>query len=460
MSSISVNTATGANPINITGLGSGIETSAIIKALIDAEKVPITHLGVQEEKIEAQQEELHTLQSSLQALSLAAEEFSTPALFESTQKAVSSEPLRVAATVTSGAAVGGYEVEVTQLASSAQRTFSFASPAAEETVTVDGREYTLAAGAGAKELAAKINGDGSSGVYAAVLNSETIVLSNRQTGTTEGKFIEVAGAALTEKAGTAKEGRDAEFTINGEAGKSASNTLTEAIPGVTLTLGGVTTTVGAVTVDVQPPGPSAAAIEEKLQSFVKLYNKTIEEVGKQVSTKPIQGASTAKEYAVGSLFGDNELEQLLTSMRSTMYESVSGLPSAMSSPFEIGLGTGLESGTPSQASIEGQIKLESGKLQSAVAEDPEAVQKLLEGWSKKLATAIDSVAGPGGPISSRIESDESQLTTLRKQVTTMNEALAEREKSLVQTYAALEAAMAKNSAQMSWLTQQTEGLPK
>ncbi len=462
MSAISVNAGNGSTPITITGLASGIETGAIIKSLIAAEKVPITRLGTQQEKIQAQQEELRSLQSSLQQLSFSVEEFSLPSLFETSQQAVSSEPLRVAATVSSGAAVGGYEVEVTQLAGSAQRTFSFASPAAEETITVDGREYKLGAGASAKELAVKINADGSGSVYAAVLNSETIVLSNRQTGTTEGKFIEVSGEALTEKEGAAKEGRDAKYSIDGVEGESASNTLTEAIPGVTLTLGGVTTTLGAVTVDVQPPAVSTTLIEEKLQAFVKLYNSTVETVAKQLSTKPIAGASSAKEYAVGTLFGDNELGQLLSRMRATMYESVAGLPSTMASPFDIGLGTGTEAGSskPSQASIEGQISLESSKLHSAVAEGPEAVEKMLQGWSKNLRSAISTVSGPGGLISSRIESDETQVTTLRKRITTMNEALSEKEKSLVQTYAALEAALAKNNAQLSWLGQQTEGLSK
>lgn len=462
MSSISVNTSSTSTPITITGLASGIETSAIIKSLVDAEKIPISRLSVQQEKIEAQQEQLRTLQSSLQQLSFSVEEFALPSLFETSQEATSSESLRVAATVTSGAAVGGYEVEVTQLASSAQRTFAFASPAEEQTITVDGREYKLGAGASAKELATKINSDGSGSVYAAVLNSETIVLSNRATGTTEGKFIEVSGAALTEKEGTAKEGRDAEYSIDGEAGTSSSNTLTEAIAGVTLTLGGVTTSVGAVTIDVQPPEPSTTVLEERLQAFVKLYNKTLEEVSKQVNTKPISGASTAAEYAIGSLFGDSELSGLMARMRASMYESVSGLPSEMSSPYDIGLGTGIQSGTstPSKTSVEGQISLESSKLASALAEGPEAVQKMLQGWSANLSSAITSVAGPGGLLSSRIESDESQITTLKKRVTTMNEALVEREKNLVETYAELEAALAKSNAQLSWLNEQSEGLSK
>ncbi|MGO9490160.1 MAG: flagellar filament capping protein FliD [Solirubrobacteraceae bacterium] len=463
MSAISVNTGTG-SPISITGLASGIETSAIIKALVAAERVPITQLTTQQEKLQAQQEELRSLQSALQQLSFSVAEFGLPSLFETSQKVTSSEPQRVAAVVTSGAGIGGYQVEVTQLANSAQRTFTFVSPASEETISIDGHEYKLAAGATAKELASEVNSDGTGTVYAAVLNSETIVFSTRATGATGGEFINVTAGALTEKAGTAKEGKDAEYSVDGVSGKSASNTLTEAIPGVTLTLGGVTTTAGPVTVDVQAPGPSTAAIEAQVQSFVKLYNTTVETLEKQITTKPIQGASNAKEYGVGTMFGDTELMGLLSRMRSSMYEAVAGLPATMSSPFDIGLGTGLAAGassaSPSQSSIEGQISLEPAKLASAIAESPEAVEKMLQGWSKNLQATINGAAQAGGGLASRIEGDESQITTLRTRISTMNEMLSERQKALVQTYAQLEAALAKNNAQLSWLGQQTELLQK
>ena len=117
----------------------------------------------------------------------------------------------------SGAGVGGYEVEVTQLANSAQRTFTFTSPSSEETLTIDGQELKLKAGESAKTLASQINSSSKSTVYAAVLEDGTIVLSNRATGNTGSEFIKVTdtGGSLTEVAGTAKEGKNAEFTVDG-----------------------------------------------------------------------------------------------------------------------------------------------------------------------------------------------------------------------------------------------------
>ncbi|HEY1834498.1 MAG TPA: flagellar filament capping protein FliD [Solirubrobacteraceae bacterium] len=455
-SPISVNTETG-SPISITGLGSGIDTSQIIEALLDAEKVPITHLTTQQEKLQGQQSVLHTLQSSLQTLSFTVADFALPSLFETSQAVSSSEPQRVAAVATAGAGVGGYQVEVTQLANSAQRTFSFTSPAAEETITVDGQEFAVKAGMSAKELAGKINASGTATVFAAAVNAETLVFSTRETGATTGEFIQVTGASLTEKAGTAKEGRDAEYSVDGVAGTSTTNVVTEAIAGVTLTFEGLTTTAGPVTVDVAAPGPSTKGIEEKIQSFVTEYNSVLEAIHKQLTTKPVAGATKPEEFETGSLFSDTELSSLVARMRSTMFDSVAGLPQEMSSPFQIGLGPGAAAGsTASKASIEGLVKLEPAKLASALAENPEAVEKMVQGWSKSLQAVLNSASAPGGTLEAKINGDEATVTQLKSRIAHMNEVLAERQQHLVAQYAKLEGILTQNNSQLGFLLQQSE----
>ena len=461
MSSISINSGSG-QATSITGLASGFDTSAIIKALVEAEKVPIKQLTTHQEKIQAQQEQLRSLQTTLQSLSFQLAEFSLPSLFESSQSVTSSEPQRVAAIVSSGAGIGGHQVEVTQLADSAQRTFTFTSPKAEETVKIDGHEFKLAANATAQELAHEINANSTSTVYAAVLNSETIVFSTRTTGSTKGtEFIKVEGGSLLEKAGTAKEGQNAKYSVDGVGGESKTNTVTEGIPGVTLTLEGLTTKSGPVTIDVQAPGLNPSAVESQVQAFVKTYNATVEALQKQLTTKPIAGASNAKEYAVGTMFGDSQLQSLLGSMRETIYESVAGVAAGVASPYELGITTGAPTGgSASQSSVEGELKLEPKKLLSALAENPEGAQKMLQSWSAKLQKVVDAASAPGGQLETRINGDESQITTLKSRITTMNEMLEVRQKALVQTYSQMESALAQSNAQLSWLNQQTERLSK
>jgi flagellar hook-associated protein 2 len=427
---------------------------------MDAERAPVTRLTTQETKLEGQQKQLQTIQTSLQQLAFAASEFVLPSLFESSQAVTSSEPTRVSATTSTGAAVGGHEIEVTQLANSAQRSFTFASPASAETLSIDGHEFTVKAGETAKELANAINSSNSATVYAAVLEDGTMVLSDRATGNTGSEFIKVsgAGAMLTEKPETAKEGKNAEYSIDGVKGSSSSNTVTNAIPGVTLTLSGLTTT-GPVTIDVQAPGPSVSAVESQVQSFVKLYNSTVEAIQKQLSMKPPTTAST-NEPAEGSLFSDYELSSLLQSMRQTMYEPLEGLSAEMSSPYDIGISTGAASGGAgtSQATLEGQLTLNAGKLSSAVDSNPAGVEQMLQKWSQSLQGVLNNAAQAGGSLEARIQGDEAQVTQLSSQISTMNEMLAVREKTLQATYAELESVMSQNTSQSTWLTSQEKQL--
>jgi flagellar hook-associated protein 2 len=451
---LSINSASG-SPLSFSGLASGLDTTAIINALLLAEKEPITRLTHQQERLQGEQGLLQGIQTGLQKLEFAVSEFSLPSLYETSQTVTSSEPLRVSAAPSSGAGIGGYEVEVKQLANSAQRTFTYTTPTAEGTVSIDGHEYTLKAGETAAEFAGKVNSDSTASVYAAVVGTE-LVFSDRTTGATGTEFIKVSGEALAEKAGTAKEGKNAEFTVDGVAGTASSNVVTTAIAGVTLTLNGLTST-GQVTIDVQPPGLNTSALEAKVQSFVTLYNSTVESIQKQLSTKP---PTTPGAEATGSLFGDRELSSLLSTMRQTMYEPIAGLAASMSSPADIGLSTGVATGTTSQSALEGKLTLEPSKFASVLAANPAGVKEMLQKWSLGLQNVVRQSAAPGGVLESRINGEGTEISELKSRISTMNEMLAVRQKALEQTYAALEGIISKNSAQSSWLTNQTEQLNK
>jgi flagellar hook-associated protein 2 len=451
------------SPITISGLASGLDTSSIISALMGVERLPVTHLTNQQTKLQGQETTLKTIQSSLRQLTFEASEFTLPSLFETSQTVTSSEPTRVSAATSTGAAIGGHEVEVTQLANSAQRSFTFTSPTAEDKLTIDGNEYTVKAGGTAKELANSINSDSKGTVYAAVLASGTMVLSNRATGNTGAEFIKVGdpGGSLTEVAASAKEGKNAEYTVDGVAGSSASNIVTEAIAGVTLTFTGLTTTAGPVTIDVQPPGPSASAVETQVQSFVKLYNSTIAAIQTELATKPAEKPQNASELATGSLFDDFELSTLLSKTREAMYEPIAGLETGMRSPADIGISTGAPSGSgvSSASSLEGQLTLNTTKLSEAIKSNPAGVKQMLQRWSQNLQGTLNAVAEPAsGTLEARITGDATQVKQLNEQINSLNEVLAQREKALQATYAKLEGVISQNTSQSSWLASQERQL--
>ena len=452
-----VSSSTSGAPISFSGLSSGLNTSEIISALLGVERAPITHLTDEQIALEGQRTQLQSIQSNLTKLTFDAQELGSPALFNTSQAVSSSEPTRVAAAATAGAAVGGYEVEVTQLANSGQRTFTFKSPAAAEKLTIDGKEIEVAAGATIEDLVKAINSDSTATVYAAAVGKETVVLSTRETGAKAG-YIAVTdpGGTLVEQAGLAKEGMNAEYTIDGVAGNSASNKLTSAIPGVTLELKALTTTTGPVTVDVQPPGPSVSSIVTQVQAFVTLYNSTVAAINNQLTTKPLTGAQSAAELQTGTLFGDFELGSLLNAMRQSIYEPGKELPVEMSSLANIGINTGAPTGnaTPSQSTLEGQLTVNTAKLENAIQANPAGVEKMLQSFSKGFEGLVNANAGPGGSLEARLTGDTTQTTELSARITNMNEMLAIRQKTLESEFAAMEKVMAQSQAQSAWLSAQ------
>ncbi len=459
-----IGTASSANaPLNITGLASGLNTNEIITALLAAEREPVTRLTNKQTALEGQSAQLQSIQSNLTELSFSAQELGSPVTFNTTQSVESSNPTQITAANSNGAAIGGYEVEVSQLANSAQRTFTFKSPVAAETITIDGEEIHLAANASIQTLAETITAN-STTVFAAALEGETLILSTRTTGATGPGFIQVedGGETLVEQAGLAKEGKNAEYSVDGVAASSSSNTVTSAIPGVTLSLKALTTTTGPVTIDVQAPAVNTSAIVAQVQSFVKLYNSAISAIEKQLNTKPPSNPQGKEELQSGTLFGDSELMGTLDSLRQGMYEPLEGLASDMSSPADIGISTGAANGSHkvSQSSVEGQLQLNTAELENALQTNPSGVEQMLAKWSTGFQAVVNAEALPGGNLEARINGDSEQVAEMNSQISFMNETIALREKTLQEQYAAMEAAIAQSQAVGNWLSSQIASLTR
>jgi flagellar capping protein FliD len=221
------------SPLQITGLASGLDTNSIISALIAIDKQPITALQNQSSGLTATNSALSSVQTALQQLSASAKALGSASLFTNTQTATSTNSTLVSATATTGtgAVIGSYQVGVTNLASSAQRTFSFTSPTAADTVTIDGQQVALNANASAQDLVNAVNSNSNLDVWATATDSGTVVFSNRATGDTGTNYIQVSdtSGSLTEQTALAQQGTNAQYTINGVAHSSASDTITNGI---------------------------------------------------------------------------------------------------------------------------------------------------------------------------------------------------------------------------------------
>ncbi|MGZ4195997.1 MAG: flagellar filament capping protein FliD [Solirubrobacteraceae bacterium] len=459
-SSASVSSLGTSSPLQITGLASGLDTNSIIKALMAIDQQPITALQNQSSGLTATNTQLSSIQTALQQLSASAKALGSASLFSNVQTATSTNQTLVSATTKTGtgAVIGSYQVGVTNLASSAQRTFSFTSPTAADTVTIDGQQISLNAGASAQDLVNAVNSNSNVDVWATATDSGTVVLSNRATGDTGTSFIQVSDTtgSLTEQTALAKQGTNAQYTINGVAGSSASDTIANGIPGVTLTLNGLTTTSGTVTVNVSPPAPNSQSIQTAVQAFVTSYNQVISQIQTQLSTQ-----TSKSDPTVGTLFGDPDLRDLLGNMRQAMYTSGSGLPQGMASMLDIGVSTGAASGSalPSQNAINGNLTLNADTLTQALQNNPNGAAAVLKSWSQSFSGLVDTESQVGGTLDTRIQGDNQQITNITNRIQAMQQTLAAKQTALQAQFAALEATLSQNQSTASWLTSQINALP-
>ncbi|HEU4700886.1 MAG TPA: flagellar filament capping protein FliD [Conexibacter sp.] len=454
--------------LNIGGLASGLDTNSIVEQLMTIERQPRTKLDQKATLITARQSALADFQSRLRAVEAAAKDLRSLALWSQKQTAATSDATRLSAAIVAGAGagVGGYQVEVSQLANAAQRTYAFSSPASAGTITIDGHDTAVAANASLADVVAAINSDADATVYAAATDSNTLVLSSRRTGDTGSGFIALTDGtgALTEDTAKAKQGRDALFTVDGVAGSATTNDVTNAIAGVRLSLRGVTTVSGPITVTVTAPAADTQTVKDKLRAFVDVYNSTVEAIRAKLDERSVPNARTDADRQKGLLNGDLTLTAILGQMRQAIYTPVRGLPDGMSSLADLGVSTGSASATVSRDALAGKLQIDADTLDAALASDASRVRDLLAGpanaggWVRAFERVVHDADTTGGTIDVRITGADAELKRLQRSMADMDDRLALKEQTLRAQFAAMEAALGQSQTQSSWLSGQLASL--
>ncbi len=440
------------SPITVNGLGSSLNIEQIIEETMSIERAPKERLEIRTGEVKARESALQTIKTKLEAVENATFALKQGGLWEDVET-VSSSSSAITAEMNGAAGSGGYQVEVSQLARAAQRTYAFTESAEPQTLTIGGQTIELAANAKLSDLVAAINSNHETGVSAVAVGkgeSAVLVLSSRATGAEA--TIEASGAALAEDAAKAKAGLNAKYVIDGTAGESATNVLTEAIPGVTLTIGAVTT--GPATVNVGEPAPNNKAIAEAVKTFVNAYNSAVEYIEAKTSEQPVKEPKTQEEANRGVLFGDNALTSLLSQMRETLSES------ALSA---LGVSTGPPSAsvTAESSSVKGILVFEESKLTALLKTSPSEGREAVSGangFVTDLEPIVNQAVKPGGGIAERISAATAEATSMREQMTQLEERLVLKEERLHAQYSAMETALAKSKSESEWLAGQLAGL--
>ena len=423
------------------------------------EREPVTHLTAEQAKLAAEQKQLQELQSSLQQLASAASEFALPSLFENI-------------------AVGDLErTDARQRRHHRRRRrrrLRGRSHAARQLGAANLHVHKPRGERNAHDRRPRIHAQGGrerEGTGERDQRQRAARRSTRRCSKTGRSCSPTAHRQHRRRIHQShdpaerspksrhrrKEGKNAEYHVDGVAGSSSSNTVTNAIAGVTLTFGGLTPT-GPVTIDVQPPAPASARSKRRCRRSSKLYNSTVESIQSQLTDEAAE-TDERDELGAGTLFGDIELTACSTTCARRCTNRSPGSTAEMSSPLDVGLSTGAPTGggATSQASLEGLLTLEPAKLAEAIKANPAGVR----------ADARAVVAEPAGHRQRRrpapaARSNRGSAATQRRSPSwarrspTMNEMLAHREKALQATYAQLEGVISRDTTQSAWLTSQEE----
>jgi flagellar hook-associated protein 2 len=219
---------------------------------------------------------------------------------------------------------------------------------------------------------------------------------------------------------TIQKGQDANMTVDGIKVTSASNTVTNAIAGLTLQLlstGSTSSDSNSESVQVTIDNDTSS-IETAISTFVSDYNTAI----KAINTQEGKDSSGNAE----PLYGTSVLSELQQ-----------GLLSAMSSSFGSNTINSLISlGITSSASADGTISLDTGALSDALNGHFDQVVSFFQdsgSFGSTFSSKLDSLgssSSSGGAIGLALDEDSSQESTLNDNISKEEVLISTRKESL------------------------------
>jgi flagellar hook-associated protein 2 len=439
-------------PLRLGGLASGLDTEAVLAQLLSAERAPRSRYERQVDVVEARKSTLADIASRLRALKTAVADLRSPTLFTDTQTVETSDATRVGVARTGGVGTGAYAVKVHAVAAAEQQRYTYAAQAGQTTISLGGHSTTIAANATIDDAVTAINADKDAKVWASKTAANELVFSWRDTGDVA-DGVRVTGDALT-YAGMVREGRNADFEIDGVRNTtSTSNTITS-LPGLTLTL--KAPTAADVQITVGPPGPDQSKIKDKVKAFVEAYNAANDLMRTELREDKVRNAANRVDRGKGALRGDPAIQTLQSQLRQAL-QTVVGSTAAADQLADLGITTGSSTGagTFSADAVNGKLVLDEAKLTETLAANPTAVKELLGGTGAGVAQALESIleqaVGTDGTFAERAKSADAELTRLRASMSAFDERLELREKNLRAMFTRLEASLAQSQSQGSQL---------
>jgi len=448
------------SPITLSGFNK-IDFSLILNAIMEQEQRPLRTLEAQKTALTKQAEHFRTLASKLATLESAAEALDDADSFGG-RTGTSTDTTAVTVSTTNTSPPGTYDIVVSELAR-AQVTGSN-SPHTDKdttivatggTITIGGVAVAITGSVTLQGLADAINATDDIGVTA-TLTSPTngtyqLVLTGKESGTSNAFTIANAltggaapvtfidtdndGVSGDTAADNATNATNASATINGITVVSASNTLTDAIAGTTLTLLTKDSTK-TITVSI---AQDLAATKTALKTFVTAYNDF-----RKFAVDQDAAAARRDASSIGR-------DPLLRGLRDTLRTKINDKYTA-SSTYQYLPEIGLE------FQQTGELKLDETKFDAATVADLAEVKKLFYGSGATLGAfnsirdAIEEYTDAGGLLPDNLLRVDEQVKTLGTRISDLGARLATRRASLQKEFIAADMAMTRLNAQMQSLS--------
>ena len=463
-----------AGTITSSGLVSGIDTASIVTQLVALESQPITRLQNQQAAFKSQVSLLGNIVSKLAGLQTAAQDLGSGGVLAAQ---VDSSNTSFSATPGVGALSGRYAVRVDQLAQASKWRSAAFDPTSTTGVlagtlqlTVKGTAYpttgpiTISDGMSLADVAYAIRQSGAP-VSATVLtgwdaaSAKTVSylsITARDTGfdpaggaasALQVQFTAGTGAGQDPGFAETQAARNAAFNVDGVDFLRQSNTVTDALAGVTLNLkqGAVSpATVGTTEDLVLSTNP--AATQARLQKFVDAYNGAMTLVQQQLAvTKDTDRQST--------LAGDPAMRGLQSALQSILTNTVSGLP-GVRTLADVGVKTNRD----------GSLSIDATTFADAIGRDPTAFDALFSTAGTGLSDFVTGlVKGQTDPLSGALVVDQNGLTARSKaiddQVAAMQRRVDAYKANLQAQFTAMESTLSSLKSTSSYLTQYLSSKP-
>lgn len=445
----------------VGGLATGIDYNDLITKLIEVRRRPIEILESKKSSYNEKMNSYSELSSKLSSLRSAMNKLRLGSTFY-VRTASTSDDTAAEATATGAASVGNYSIKVTTLASEEKEVHNGTGLTESTDIvnssggdkvfqyTYDGtqRSITVPDGTTLEGLKNLINDDADNpGVSATLINdgsNERLIISGNDTGSSRTITID-AGTTLNGSGGTSdftaaafaenKTAANADFMVDGLQISRETNSVSDVITGVTITLKKDNSTAN-ISVD-----SDTEAIQEQIEAFVSAYNDVM-----SFLTENTAYDATTKESGV--LSGEATVRTIQNKMRDIVSGSVSGLSGTLSLLAEIGITTDYKTGN---------LEVNSTTLETKLGTHLDDVAELFTDSSNGIAKQIYDYVGTitssiDGSITLRKDGLQDVIKNINDTIKNMEFRLEKTEDDLIRKFTALESLVSNYTTIGNFLT--------